>query len=184
MLGIEWLRGNGAIVDYDQQRLGFAGTMEDAKREDTRLVNEGFVAHMMKWDEKSHRYFVRAEIGGRIARLVVSTVSNNMLDAAFAEKAGLALGPVVYLDAGPRGALVPNYLSKQPVMITIDGQRTVWAQPIVRDTYAYSSEARPADNTSDMNGDLGCDFMLANEAVIDFRSGILFLRRESSAELK
>jgi predicted aspartyl protease len=183
MLGIAWLRGNGVIVDYDRQRLGFAATMEDALKEDARLVKAGFVAHAMGWDEKSHRYFVICEVNGKTARLMVSTVSSNVLDKTFAERIGIPLGPVVYLDFGPQGAQVPNYLTKQPVMITIEGQRTAWAQPIVQDTYAYSSSTKPDDVATMTGGYLGCDFMLANEAVIDFRSGRLMLKLEPSAQL-
>lgn len=182
MLGIGWMRGNGVIVDYDRQRLGFTATPEDAQTEGARLKREGFVAHAMTWDEKHQRYAIQAVVDGHQALLAVSTVTSNTLDAGFAKRAGFALGPQVYLDAGPTGALVPNHLSKRAVMISIDGQRTAWTQPIVQDTYAYSNRVRSADDATEIDGSLGCEFMLANEAVIDFRSGTLFLRRQPSVE--
>lgn len=182
MLGIGWLRGNGVIVDYDRQRLGFAATDEAAAREDARLVHDGFIAHAMKWDPKAERYSVAVEIDGKPARMVVSTVSSNIVDKAFAERGGIELGPVVYLDSGPTGAQVPDYLAKHALMITIDGQRTAWTQPIVQDTYGYSKAQRV--NGAEMDGYLGCDFMLANEAVIDFRTGKLLLRPQRYEQMR
>jgi len=176
MLGIGWLRGNSVIVDYDGLRLGFARTLGDARREDARLVHEGFISHRMTWDPDQKRLFVRVELNGERSRMVVSTVSSNIVDVRFARTAGIALGPVVYVDSGPSGARVNNWLSKRPVRVSVDGQKTAWMQPTVQDTYAYASRTPPADETKWIGGYLGCDFMLANDAVIDFGTGTLLLR--------
>ena len=176
MLGIGWLRGNSVIVDYDGLRLGFAKSPEEGRREDARLVREGFTAHAMTWDPDLKRYLVWVEVNGKRARMVVSTVSSDIVDTRFASAAGVALGPVVYVDAGPKGARVNNWLSKKPLRIAIDGQKSAWMQPTVQDTYAYSSAEPPVDETKRIGGYLGCDFMLANEAVIDFGTGTLLLR--------
>ncbi len=176
MLGIGWLRANNVIVDYDGLRLGLAKTPEDGHKEDARLVHDGFVAHAMTWDPDLKRFVVSVEVNGKRSRMVVSTVSSDIVDVRFARTAGIALGPVVYVDSGPRGARVDNWLSKRPVRLSIDGQKTAWMQPTVQDTYAYSSGAPPADETKWVGGYLGCDFMLANDAVIDFGTGTLLLR--------
>lgn len=176
MLGIGWLRGNNVIVDYDGLRLGFAKTLEDARKEDARLVHEGFVAHAMTWDPDLKRFVVGVEVNGKGARMVVSTVSNDIVDLRFAQTAGITLGPIVYVDSGPKGARVNNWLSKRPVRLSVDGQKAAWMQPTVQDTYAYSSGAPPKDETKLIGGYLGCDFMLANDAVIDFGTGTLLLR--------
>lgn len=176
MLGIGWLRANNVIVDYDGLRLGLAKTPEDGHKEDARLVHDGFVAHAMTWDPDLKRFVVSVEVNGKRSRMVVSTVSSDIVDVRFARTAGIALGPVVYVDSGPRGARVDNWLSKRPVRLSIDGQKTAWMQPTVQDTYAYSSGTPPADETKWVGGYLGCDFMLANDAVIDFGTGTLLLR--------
>jgi hypothetical protein len=176
MLGIGWLRGNNVIVDYDGRRLGFAKTLEDARQEDARLVHEGFVSHGMTWDPDQKRFLVWVEVNGKRSRMIVSTVSSNVVDVRFARTAGIALGPVVYVDSGPKGARVDNWLSKRPVRLSVEGQKTAWMQPTVQDTYAYASGAPPADETKWVGGYLGCDFMLANDAVIDFGTGTLLLR--------
>ena len=176
MLGIGWLRGNNVIVDYDALRLGFAKTLEDGRKEDARLVHEGFVAHAMTWDPDLKRFVVWVEVNGKRSRMVVSTVSSDIVDVRFARTAEIALGPVVYVDSGPQGARVNNWLSKRPLRLSIDRQKTAWMQPTVQDTYAYSSGTPPADETKWVGGYLGCDFMLANDAVIDFGTGTLLLR--------
>jgi hypothetical protein len=176
MLGIGWLRGNNVIVDYDGLRLGFAKTLGDARSEDARLVHEGFIPHRMTWDPDQNRFFVWVEVNGKRSRMVVSTVSSNIVDVRFARTAGIALGPVVYVDAGPAGARVNNWLSKRPVRLSVGGQMTAWMQPTVQDTYAYAGRTAPADETKWVGGYLGCDFMLANDAVIDFGTGTLLLR--------
>lgn len=108
--------------------------------------------------------------------MVVSTVSSNIIDIRYAKKAGVGLGPVVSKDFGPRGSTVDNWLAKEPIRMTVDGQQTAWMQPVVHDTYAYSSQPPPVEVDQLLGGYLGCDFMLANQAVIDFRSGMLFLK--------
>ncbi len=176
MLGIGWLRANHVIVDYDGMRLGQAKNEGDGRAEDARLVRQGYVAHKMTWLPEEKRFVVTVSINGKSARMVVSTVSSNFVDTRFAERAGVALGPVVYVDSGPRGATVNNWLSKQPIRLSIDGRKTAWMQPIVQDTYAYSSKPAPTDESQLLGGDLGCDFMLANRAIIDYGTGTLLLR--------
>ncbi len=176
MLGIGWLRGNNVLVDYSGLRLGFSGSEQEGRTEDARLVRQGFVAHKMDWDPEHKRFLVPVVIHGKPTRMIVSTVSTNFLDTRFAVRAGIALGPVVYEDAGPRGAKVSNWLTKDPIRMTVDGQLTIWTQPIVQDTYAYSSQPAPTDASKLLGGYLGCDFMLANQAVIDFGTGTLLLR--------
>ena len=177
MLGIGWLRGNHVLVDYSGLCIGFSGSEKEGRAEDARLVRQGFVAHKMVWDPEHKRFLVPVVIQGKRTRMIVSTVSTNFVDTRFAKTAGIALGPIVYEDAGPRGAKVSNWLTKEPIRMTVDGQKTTWMQPIVQDTYAYSSQTAPNDVSKLLGGYLGCDFMLANQAVIDFGTATLLLRR-------
>lgn len=177
MLGIGWLRANNVIVDYCNLRLGQSKTSEACAREDARLVAEGFVAHKLTWDAANRRFTVPVSINGKGGRMVVSTVSTDFVDTRFASKAGVRLGPVVYEDAGPKGATVSNWLAKSPFQMIVDGQVTAWMQPIIQDTYAYGSKPAPSADSDLLGGYLGCDFMLANQAIIDFGTGTLLIKR-------
>lgn len=176
MLGIGWLRENKVIVDYSGTRLGFPASEDDARAERDRLVRLGYTAHKMTWDAKRNRFLIPAVVNKEPSWMVVSTVSSNIVDIRYAKRAGIGLGPVVYRDAGPRGATVDNWLAREPIRMTVDGQKTTWMQPIVQDTYAYSSQPAPKEAEQLLGGYLGCDFMLANQAVIDFGAGVLLLK--------
>ena len=66
-------------------------------------------------------------------------------------------------------------LAKRQLTIVIDGQATAPDQPQIADAYTYGSEPRPPADQFSMSGTLGADFMLANQAVIDFGIGTLLL---------
>ena len=87
--------------------------------------------------------------------------------------AGFELGPIVDQNGGPKGALVDSFLFKRQVTIVLDGQNTAPAQPLSWDLSAYSSVQRPTAPHDD--GFLGAEFMLANQAIIDFGTETLFI---------
>jgi hypothetical protein len=172
MLGMLWLRARRVIVDYDRYRIGIPDTPADAEAERAALLARGYVAHRLAWDEERREYHVAALVGGKPARLAISTVGITNLDKRFADSSGIALGPVVNVEGGPGGALVDAYLVKRPLVVTIEGQALAPIQPQSwnRDAYASRTTRSPDD------GALGADFMLANQAVIDFGTGWLYLR--------
>ncbi len=173
MLGMDWLRDQRVIVDFDAARIGIPETAADAEAEHARLSALGYVAHRLTWDPGSKSYFVMGTINGITARFGVSTVGENVIDSEFAKRAGIALGPVVGENGGPQGAVVPVMITKRQASFVIDGQATAPTQPWAYDLYAYSSADRPAASHDD--GFLGADFMLANQAIIDFGTGTLFI---------
>ncbi len=175
MLGINWLHDKGVIVDYDQSRLGLPSKPADAMAEDARILARGYVAHRMIWDPQTKDYYIQATINGIPARMGVSTVAENVVDSLFAKTAGITLGPVVDQNGGPRGAIVPVNVVKRQISIVIDGQTTTPQQPWSWDIYAYSSLPRPTGPHDD--GYLGADFMLANQAIIDFGTATLFVAK-------
>jgi len=175
MLGMDWLRDQRVIVDYDAYRVGLPSAPVDAQAEDAKLIARGYISHKMIWDPDTKSYYVMGSVNGTPARLGVSTVGENALDSVFAGTASIALGPVVDQNGGPRGAVVDVRITKHPVSITLDGQPCLSAQAWAWDLYAYSSEARPV--TPHQDGYLGADFMLANQAVIDFGTETLFVSK-------
>lgn len=175
MLGIKWLRASRIIVDYDQGRLGVAPTTHDSAIEDRRILSRQYTAHRMLWDDREHRYYVLANVEGKEARLTVSTVANDVLEMGFAKELHLALGPVVDRFDGPTGSVGDAYLAKRRLGLTLDGRKTESIQPQIIDFYAYNLKQRPSLPSEAVQGNLGADFMLANQAIIDFGSGMLFL---------
>jgi hypothetical protein len=173
MLGIDWLRDQRVIVDYDSYRLGIPSSLRASRLVDQHLLARGFVAHHMTWDPGTQGFYVICQIGGVTTRMGVSTVAEIVIDSNFARSAGMELGPVVDQNAGPQGALVDSMLFKRQVSIFIDGQNAAAAQPLSFDLSAYSSVRQPTGPHDD--GYLGADFMLANQAVIDFGTETLFL---------
>jgi predicted aspartyl protease len=176
MLGVGWLRARRVILDYDRSRIGFPRTPEESAAEDKRLVAEGYVPHPMAWDENGKSYSVHGVVNGTAVDLDVSTVAENILDTAFARRAGIALGPVVDRYGGPKGATGDQYLAKTQISIVLDGQATAPAQPMILDTYAYDTSERAQSPDAVHTARVGADFMLANRAVIDFGTATLFVR--------
>jgi hypothetical protein len=175
MLGIDWLRDQRVIVDYDQGRLGLAASSKDTVKEDQRILSRKYVAHAMRWDAAEHRYYVIAEVHGKRARLTVSTVANDVLEMGFARASDFVLGPSVDHFDGPGGSVGNSYFSKKRLSVSLDGQEAEPMQPEVIDFYAYNLKTRPPNPADTVQGNLGADFMLANQAIIDFGSGTLFL---------
>lgn len=179
MLGMDWLRAQRVIVDFDAARLGVPVSPAESDREDQKLVARGYVAHPMTWDAAKKTFYVAGSVNGTPARIAVSTVGQDVVDSRFAARAGVALGPVVERNGGPKGALVDTRLVKRQLTIVIDRQQAAPAQPWSYDLDAYSSVASAPDGRDDVF--LGADFMLANQAVIDFGTATLFLAQPPSA---
>ena len=175
MLGIGWLRAERVIVDYNADRIGIAPTLSDSESADRDLMLHGYLPHKMIWDAKHDIYYVVAVVNGVPARLTISTVTTNIIDTEFARSAKMEFGPVVDQFDGPKGTQGDVFLSRSPVSITIDGQATASEQLEILDEYAYNAQKRPSDPSMAIHGDLGAQFMLANQAVIDFGSETLFL---------
>jgi hypothetical protein len=177
MLGVGWLTANHVILDFDAGRVGLPATARDSAAADEALVARGYVAHKMSNDPKAG-YYVQGTINGVSARISVNTVMGNVLDSEFAKRSGIVLGPVVDDAGGPKGAVLPVHIAKYQLTVAIDGQATAPTQPLSWDMAAYHSA--PPGSVKD-NLALGVEFMLANQAVIDFGSETLFIPKNAGS---
>jgi hypothetical protein len=96
------------------------------------------------------------------------------VDAVAAERLGLGLGPVVDRDGGPTGTVVDVRSVQASWGIGLAGRTRVVVGAVSWDLYAYAERARPA--TGHVDGFLGCEFLVQEEAVVDFGQGTLSLR--------
>lgn len=176
MLGSRWLKTQRVILDYDSQRLGLTSSMADNVLEDQRLIDAGYLPHKINFIEQNASYQIDGAVDGFKTSMTLVTVAENVIDIALAKAAHIPLGPVVDTYGGPGGAVGEAYIAKRMVDIVVDGQRVVSDRPQIFDTYAYDSEVRAPvpDNTHQVR--LGADFFLANQAVIDFGTNMLFIR--------
>ena len=172
MLGIQWLRARRVIVDFDKGRIGVSATAQDSEAEDRRLLSEGYVAHRMTWNPDSNDYGLPGSLEGTPVRLTVATVGESLLDTEFAKSAGIALGPSVDQFGGPSGTTGDVFITRHEVSFVVDGQPTAPVQARAFDVGAYDAHVRKQESKAR----IGSDFMLANQAVIDFGSATLFLR--------
>ncbi|MES3100554.1 aspartyl protease family protein [Sphingomonas faeni] len=175
MLGLGWLNANKVLLDFDKNRVGIPDTSDDTTAGDRELEARGYVGHKMIRGKDG--YYVNGTVNGAPARISINTVMNNVIEAAFAKRSGIQLGPVVDEAGGPKGAVLPVRISKYQLDVAIDGQTTAPTQPLSWDTAAYHSEAA---GSAEDDLQLGSEFMLANQAVIDFGSETLFLPRRPS----
>jgi hypothetical protein len=160
MLGIGWLRERGAVVDLGQGRLRCDGPPTGG----TGLV----------WDEDWQAYVVEATVAGRPARFVISTVAGVVVDAVAADRLRLALGPVVDSDGGPTGTVVEVRPVETSWTLDLDGRTRAVAGAVSWDVYAYADRPRPAAGRID--GFLGCELLVQEQALVDFGRGTLALR--------
>ena len=173
MLGTPFLRAERVFVDFDEGRFRLPREAGDAEHERARLIASGYRPHRLTFDPTLSTYIVTVEIDGHPARLQVGTVAQNILDRSYVANSGIAVGPRIDVEAGPRGALVETWIAKRVLSVSIDGDRTAQTQPWIFDLSAYNSRKSVA---SRVDGSLGAEFMLANRAVIDFGAGELFLK--------
>lgn len=176
MLGLPWLTENAVIIDYAAHRLILPENVAEAERHGQALAAEGYRAHALTRDPVDGRYLITARIEGQAMALVVSTVAGNDLDVAAAERAGLALGPVSGRWGGPGGAVGETRQTARPITFEVDDWRSPPTRFAVYDLYAYAEKPRPYRASDGRAGVLGADFLIANQAVIDFGLGRLYLK--------
>lgn len=172
MLGVQWLRARRVLVDYDKGRIGTSVSAQDTEAEDQRLLSEGYIAHRMTWDEDGNAYRVSGSVDGTPVEITVATVGESLLDTDFARSAHVELGPVVDQFGGPSGSVGDIFITRHEVSFVVDGQVTAPVQARAWNVGAYDAHIRKQEDKAR----IGSDFMLANQAMIDFGSATLFLR--------
>lgn len=164
MLGIGWLRERAVTVDLGEGRLWFDGWTPPVGAHVVPLV----------WDEAWNAYVVAAQVGGRPARFVVSTVAGVVVDAVAADRLGLERGRRLEDDGGPTGTVVASYAVAGEWSVGLGGASYGVAAGSVVDLYAYAERERPEPATA-IHGFLGCDFLVSHQAVVDIAGERLVL---------
>lgn len=177
MAGIGWLKEAKVMVDYKRDRLAIPATNADAAKERRRLTTEGYIAIPMTWDATADRYFVNPKVNGVIGRFNVSTVAQVVLDERFARARKIPLSAPIDTFGGPTGTTGDVRETADHYVLELAGEALIAPKARAYDIYAYDAETRPANTAEEVVGYLGCDFMRANGAVIDFGSGTLFVKR-------
>lgn len=185
MLGIGWIRRNRVIVDYRRKQATLAPTSAESVAIGKRLVREGYAALPMTYDATRSAYMVKATIRGVTRDMAVASASSFSIDSELARAAGIRHGADRGHGFGPTGKHVPDYALAEPVTVRIGG----WTSPgiavgEVSDNYGYSGLPRPADPAQAEGGDLGGEFLLKTDAVIDFGQNVLFVRNGSAPRPK
>jgi predicted aspartyl protease len=176
MLGIGWLRANHAIVDFSDLRLGVPRSEADSASLNTTLLEHGYAAYPLTWNGAKTEYSLTAEVNGKPASFIVSTVSHLVIDDHLAKQAGIKLTEPVGTYGGPTGATGHQYANASEVALTIGGKRAAVPTASIYDIYTYDGEARPPEGEQ-IGGYLGAEFMLPNKAIIDFGNGTLYLEK-------
>lgn len=176
MLGLPWLTANGVIIDYASHSITLPEDAAEAERYGQVLEAQGYRPHALTRDPADGRYLIAALVEGQPMSLVVSTVAGNDLDVAAAERAHLALGPVSGRWGGPGGTVGETRQTVRPVMLAIGDWRSPPTAFSVYDIYAYAEKPRPYRAIDGRAGMLGADFLIANQAVIDFGRSRLYLK--------
>jgi len=120
-------------------------------------------------------WLVLAKIDGHDAELAVTGVTNDTLDLPDVQSAEMEVGPQVSEEAGPLGAVVPDYILKRPARLSIDGQEMALMQPRFHDIGTYLGVGGPRAH-GPIHGWLGSAFLLANDVVVDYGTSTLFVR--------
>lgn len=173
MIGTLWLRERGVIIDYGKTQIAVPATQASAEAFDAVLLRSGYTQHLLQWDDQNQTYYVTARINGIPARILVSTVADDVIDYTVRDKFHLSLQPNGRVEGGPSGAVVPVYDVVGETAVVVDGKPIV--TPLLQswDRSAYSSvdasEAR-------YDAVIGSGVMLKNAAVIDFHTGKLFFK--------
>jgi predicted aspartyl protease len=152
MLGIDWLRQRGAVVDMGERQLRFG------------QPSSGGIE--LDWDEAWHSFVVTAQVDEHTARFVVSTVAGVVVDTQAIARLGLELGPVVEQVGGPTGTSLDVRSVASGWSLELDGRARPGLDAQAWDLYEYSEQPRPTSGAID--GFLGCDFLLHERAVVDF----------------
>jgi hypothetical protein len=178
MLGLRWLAANRAIINY-QKKIVVLNATNGGKAIHDQLLQENYIAIPMKRNNAAAgRYYVSVKVNDIVEPMIVSTVSHNIFDIDFAKRSSVeykAAGGENY--GGPTGTEGKVYVNTKPIAIQIGDAS--FELPVVHflDTYAYEGISRPKNPSDITGGMLGCDFLLAHGAVVDFGNGILYLKK-------
>lgn len=175
MLGVKWLRASGTFVDFARNELIVPNGPHDAEAERAMLLRQGYVAHPMSWNPAHDQFTIHPVVAGVPVTFRVGTVGDDVLDETFARAQAIPLVLQEGTYGGPTGTTGHFYETKGAYPFTLDGKPFKTATATVFDTYAYEGKPHPASADA-VAGTVGCDFMRANAAVIDFGSGTLFLK--------
>ena len=168
MLGVGWLAAVEPVVDLANRRIYLPTSRQRA--EAVQLLGPGATTVPLSLDRESGRFVGSVSIepaGATVARFVASTVAETILDIEYARLHGIELGPVVGEQHGPRGAVIANHRTAQPVSFYSAGAMIATLTPDVHDVYAYSGAERSSGRDA-IGGYLGADLLLTTGAVLDF----------------
>lgn len=159
MLGLGWMRERGAVVDLGRGTLSFGPCPGGGV---PLVLDDGQV------------FTVDVTVGGRPARFVVSTVAGVVVDTVAAARLGLVLGEPSATDGGPTGTVVDVRPVTSSWAVSLAGRPRSVPDAVAWDLYAYADRPRPASGAVD--GYLGCEWLVGEQAVVDFGAGTLSLR--------
>ncbi len=173
MLGLKWIEATGLVMDFPTRMLRVTAGQREALPRSLSFPAKGYTPVQMRRDESTGRFLVDVTINEATRPMVVSTVSCLVLDTEFAAVAKVGTGTACGSGGGPTGMVVARHSFEQPVQLTIGEWTSRPMEGEIEDTYGYSGAGRPA--TGATGGYLGADFLIANQAVVDFGRRCLYL---------
>ncbi|MGN0195612.1 MAG: hypothetical protein ACI4AE_04060 [Candidatus Cryptobacteroides sp.] len=179
MLGLPWITENRIVLNYGDRTVTI---QPDGKQVDSivkKLKKDGYVEVPMT--NEDGMYYVEAAINGVTGRFSVNTVSRLSVDSLFAERAGIARGEVAGTFGGPGGKTGYIYEINDGLDIAIGCVR-IRTAGYIEDKYAYSGSTRPEKPEDNIGGALSGDFLIENNAVVDFGNCKLYLPGPQSAK--
>lgn len=177
MLGLPWIRAHKIILNFVTKQASLNPSKAEAQRQGEDLLKHGYARVKIFVDPEDGRYLVPVSLGGVQTMLVVGTVARTILDQGFATRAAIKSDGSKSGFAGPSGATGEMSQTNLPVRLFFHGATALPQRFRFADTYAYMRSVRPTDPGFSRGGDLGTDFLVDNGAVIDFGSGVLYLRK-------
>ncbi|WP_146141531.1 hypothetical protein [Spirosoma oryzae] len=176
MLGLRWLTGNHAVVDFAKNNVIINPTKSSSQARREALLASGYVAIPMQRSAKDDRYYILVTLNGVTQPMVVSTVASNTLDTEFAKRAKIKSIATGETYGGPTGTTGQVYEVNQPVRLQVGAASLLIKQAIVEDIYAYSAMKREKKQADQTAGMLAADFLITNGAVVDFGAKTLFVK--------
>jgi len=177
MLGLRWLTAKRAIIDY-QKKVVVLNPAKAGTAIHDQLLQENYIAFPMKRDSADGRYLVSVKVNNIVEPMVVNTVADNVFDTDFAKRSSIEYKDNGETYGGPTGTQGKVYVNTKPVAIKIADVPFELPNADIEDTYAYQGKSRPTEVSAIRGGMLGCDFLLAHGAVVDFGNGILYLKKK------
>jgi hypothetical protein len=146
------------------------------------LRSDGFTCHPMIRNQVGHLQLTGLLVGQQVEMIVDTGAASTVVDLAYCQAQGLALRDTGLKGGGAGGTTLAIH-ALENAALTIDGA-TLRSNRLVAIDLSHVNHSLRAKGAAPIQAVLGADILLHHQAVIDYATGSLYLKRAEDLPAK